>query len=280
MKFPRFFSVFTLVFFAASFSYSLGKKDGKSESEQSKKQEKAELQEDFIKIDMLLDTKSANPKNHLKWKNSSASYDDYFDTISGASKVHSTKNLRDVTLDAGTKSLKIPKGLRSLCLFSVANPESLKNDNFLITQQGKKLTITFSHRQIDYKIESDEEGFIKVPDGFFIKMPKKAEESTKSKDEKKADEKTNAKAEAAQAKKTDGIPDDKFQNDEPPQSLSAIYVGKLEAKLSPEGILSIKGKLDLGKHEKPKSEATTKEAKPEETETQKQEKPVSETPAN
>ncbi|WP_294430094.1 hypothetical protein [uncultured Treponema sp.] len=263
MKFPRFFSIFTLFFFAASFSYSLGKKDKENESEQSSKQEKTEVQNDFIKIDMLLDSKSPNPKNYLKWKNSSASYDDYFDTISGASKVHSTKYLREVTLDSSTKSLKIPKGLRSLCLFSVANPESLKNDNFLITQQGKKLTITFSHRQIDYKIESDEEGFLNVPDGFFIKLPPKAEENAKaekSEEKPKTEEKTAAMPESEKksedinkdtekaenteiTEKTEPEPSDGFQKDIPPSSIAAIYEGKLKANLSPEGIFTLTGKI-------------------------------------
>ena len=257
MKLSGFFITCTAFFLAGtSLAFPLGKKDGSAEQEQNSNQQKSENQNDFLKIDMILNTKSSNQKNSLKWKTSSASYDDYFDTVSGASKVHSTKYLRESTLDSVTKAFKIPNGLRALCLFAVANPEMLSKDNFLVSKEGKKLTINFTHRKIDYKIESDEEGIIHVPEGFFMKSPEKNSENTKSEDtksEKKEDSKTPPSAPEAASD---------FKADIPPESISAIYVGKLQALLSPEGILSVNGKLNLEKYEKPQIKEEPKEELP------------------
>ena len=263
MKFSSFFVTCTAFFLiGTSLAFPLGKKDDSTEQNQNSTQQKNEIQKDFLKIDMILNTKSSNQKNSLKWKNSSASYDDYFDTISGASKSHSTKYLRESTLDSNTKSLKIPNGLRALCLFAVANPETLLKDNFLVSKEGKKLTITFTHRKIDYKIESDDEGIIHVPESFFIKIPETKQENAKSEDTTPAKkEDSNTKS----SEKTENPPVEEspaFKADIPPESINAIFVGKLEAQLSPEGVLSVNGKLNLEKYEKPKAKEEPKEETP------------------
>ena len=220
------FSFFLL--FVANSAFSFGKKDSSDTTTQDVPKTE-EIKKDFLKIDFLLDTAHANPKNHLNWKTSSASYKDSFDAISGASKVHSTKNLREATLDASSKALQIPKGLRALCLFAVASPETLQKDNFQITHEEKKLTISFSHRGNDYKIESDENGTILVPEGFSIKLANQNEKP----EEKPSEEEAN------------------FTQDKPAFTIKAIFSGKLKASLSPSGILTLNGKLILTENKEP-----------------------------
>ena len=177
--------------------FSFGKKDSESDKEkqdqkktEEKKDEKEEKPDDFVKIDLYLDINGENPKNHFNWKTKSATYKDYFDAVSGASKVHSTKYFREATLDSASKSLRVPKGLRNLCLFASSNPENLKTDDFKVERggiNGKKILITFTHREISYKIESDDNGVILVPGSFYIKNPKKEEKSA-TPEEKKPEE--------------------------------------------------------------------------------------------
>lgn len=294
MKFSRFFSIIFIFLLLNQSAFSLGKKDKDSDKKESEPVKEEKIPNETIKIDLFLDTKKPNSKNHFNWKassksenssssssssNSSNSYKDSFDTVSGASIVHSTKKFRDFSADSSSKNLRTPKGLRNLCLYAVSNPEMLSADNFSVTQQGKKLTITFTHRENSYKIETNEKGEIMVPAGFFIKLKEKNSEPKKenqeapaekdSKDTKKSEkneenqapEKT--KAETAEPSEIA----DNFQKDEPEESLKAIFTGKLTANLTAEGILTLKGKLKLTKKEKP--EEPKKEAEEEKAEEEK-----------
>lgn len=249
---------------------ALGKKD-KAESSAS-----SENQKEYIKIDLLLDTKKPNSKNHFNWKassksasssssttssNSSIFFNDYFDTVSGASKVHSTKKFRDFSTGSSSKNLRTPKGLRNLCLYAVSNPEMLSADNFSVSQRGRKLTITFTHREISYKIESDEKGIISVPKGFFIKVSGKSAETPKEEDENsqnkqagtavKQDKKADSEQKNAPEKTQPAQSETDFQKDEPSDSLTAIFTGRLVANLTNEGIFTLKGKLKLTEKETP-----------------------------
>ncbi len=239
-----FFIFFILAIISANV-FAAGKSD---KTEKDSSQEK-KIQKDYIKISLSLDTKKPNQKNHFIWKTNESHYKDSFDAISGASKVHSTKNFREFTLDSNTKNLKTPKGLRNLCLFSVSDFESQKNDNLTILNEGKKISISFVHRGNSYKIESDENGDILVPDGFFIKIKEPEKES---KDEK-AREKENPETEE---KSQD------FQKDEPDLAVKNIFTGKLRASLSKEGILSLKGKIEISERIEPEKEG--KKENPEE----------------
>lgn len=297
MKSKYFLSVFIVFILLIQSAFALGKKDTDSDSKKSDSTEEEKIPNEYITIDLLLDTKKQNPKNHFNWKdsgkssssssstNSDNSYKDYFDAVSGASKVHSTKNFRDVVLDSSKKNLRTPKGLRNLCLFAVANPETLSKDNFLVTQEGKKLTITFTHRENSYRIETDENGMLQVPEGFFVKLkaPKDKKDADKSKNdsknEKAAKDSKDSKTakESKEAKKdskpqkassdedlnldileedfqespSEAQPEDDFQKDEPPESLNAIFIGKLTANLTGDGIFTLKGKIKLTKRQKP-----------------------------
>ena len=292
MKFSRFFSIIFIFLLLNQSAFSLGKKDKDSDKKEIEPIKEEKIPNETIKIDLFLDTKKPNSKNHFNWHassksssssspNSDNSYKDYFDTISGASKVHSTKNFREFSADSNSKNLRTPKGLRNLCLYAVSNPEMLSADNFSVTQQGKKLTITFTHRENSYKIETNEKGILTPPEGFFIKLKEKNSEPKKenqeapaekdSKDTKKSEkneenqapEKT--KAETAEPSEIT----DNFQKDEPEESLKAIFKGKLTANLTAEGILTLKGKLKLTKKEKP--EEPKKEAEEEKAEEEKSE---------
>lgn len=257
--------IFFIFFLLISQIFSLGKKDKNNSSENSSSQEESEIKKDFFKVDFLLDTKKANPKNHLVWSNSSAAYKDYFDALSGASKVHSTKNLREAFFDKSTKSYLIPKGLYALCLFALANPESVSTDGLSVTQEGKKISIRFTHRENSYRIESDEKGEIYIPQGFFIKLKENKSENTaenaenaENADSNSSKKEENDESSPEEKEKSEGSTDG-FQKDEPPENISAIYTGKLKAKFSEEGILTLKGKLNLQKREKPKEEISEKE---------------------
>ncbi|MBQ0051894.1 MAG: hypothetical protein KBT11_07510 [Treponema sp.] len=135
-----------------------------------------------IKIDFQFNTKSPDPKNYLNWSTDTEKYKDSFDAVSGASKKHSTKELRTAFTDTSDKNFYAPKGLRALLLFAVSSEKYLESDKPQIIQEGKKISISFTHREVEYKIISDENGVFSVPESFFIKTkksepPKEAEKS-------------------------------------------------------------------------------------------------------
>lgn len=258
--------ILILLAFLAIPAFALGKKD---KTETTPASEEPKIEKQHIKIDLLLDTKKANPKNHFNWNTKSDSYKDYFDAVSGASKAHSTKQFRDFVLENGSKNMRTPKGLRNLCLFAVASPDLLEKDGFRIDSDGKKLVISFTHREIAYRIESDEDGMISVPEGFFIQLPppKQTAGDSEQTEAEKADS-SQAKAEqpasenASAEKAADGAESPDFQADAPSPSLATLFKGKLKAQLSQDGIFTLGGKLVLAKREEPKTKAPEESPKP------------------
>ena len=200
--------------------FSSGKKDI-SDPSSAEPPKIEEIKKDHFQIDLYLDTKKENIKNHFNWHTSSAKFNDSFDAVSGASKVHSTHGMREFFFDKSAKDFTIPKGLYCLCLYAVSDFTTLQKDDFKITQDGKKLLIFFSHRGISYKIESDDNGIIKVPDSFFI-LTNKASEDKKSEGEK-----------------------GEYTKDLQNPSLSQVFGGQLKALLSADGIFTLSGKLNL-----------------------------------
>ena len=269
MKIFKVLFVFSIFLFSIGSINALGKKDKDAGKTETQAPEKKEVKKDFLSLDLYLDTKKANKKNHLNWKTSSEKYNDSFDAVSSASKVHSTKNLREATMDSGKKNMQIPKGLRSLCLFAVSSPETLSKDNFLATQKGKKITITFEHRGFSYKIESNEKGEIQVPESFSIlSSGKKAGLPTGSPTdetppaEKTAGEQNQATPPSPENKspenKSPENADSPFTADAPDYSISQIFKGKLKASLSPDGILTLRGKLKLTENKEPEKPTAEK----------------------
>lgn len=217
MKLSKPLIIFSISILVLGSIYALGNKDKADEKKQTatEQKEKTELKKDFVKINFFLDTKNENPKTHFNWETKDKNYNDNFDAVSGASKSRSTKRFRDFASDSSGKNYLVPKSLRNLFLYAVASPELLKKDNLKIGQEGKKLTITFNHRQIDYKIETDPNGILHVPEAF------------------------------------EDIPD---------TSLKTIYSGKLKANLTPEGILTLKGRLDLTEQKPPEPKEPEEES--------------------
>lgn len=266
--------VFFIFFLLNCTIFAFGKKDSAEANEtQESAPQKVEVKKEFLKIDLSLDTKNPSAKNHLNWQNTSAKYKDYFDTISGASKVHSTKNLREFTFDKTAKAFQIPKGLYCLCLFAVAKSDYLTQDGFQITQDGKTLVITFSHRGYEYKIQSDENGTFIVPDSFSILKPQKTE-PTEAESAPPASENPQEAAESAKSEENKGetqenaAPEEdsapQFTVDRAEKSLATIYKGKLKAHLSAEGIFTLKGTLKLAENAEPEPEPPQSEESAEE----------------
>ena len=234
-------------------SFSFGKKDTAEEQTAPASEKKAEIQNDHLKIDFLFDTKKENSKNRFNWSTTSTKYNDSFDAVSGASKLHSTKNLREAVLDKEAKVLKIPKGLYCLCLYAVSSSGHIKSDNFQINQEGKKLTITFSRREYSYKIITDENGLLSVPGSFYIKQEAKTEDARG--EAKAPDSKEENKKPGQEAGPEEGS---EFTIDNGNEALKAFYNGNLKAVLSPEGILTVKGKLKLTAKEEKKDDKADK----------------------
>lgn len=274
MKFPQkslfFFSIFFLFISIPAFSF--GKKD-KSETaepaQESPAPETLEVKKEQLKINLFLDTAHQNEKTRFTWQNTALTYKDYFDTVSGASKVHSTKNLREFVFDKTTKNFQIPKGLYCLCLFAVASPDYLAKDTFKIAQDGLKLLITFTHRGNEYKIESDESGIIHVPESFSILIPENTAPKT---EETPADSTEQADASPAPAIS-------EFKEDRPETSLKTIFTGKLKTTYSAEGIFTLKGTLKLTENKEPEAQPNEESPASEITETNTMEMPPSETPS-
>lgn len=171
-------------------------------------QNDAPFSPDFISIDLKLQTKDNGKKSHFYWKTSSKESKDFFDAVSGASKLHSTMEFKNIVNDG---EQLIPKSLYCLCLFAVSSPEYLGKDGFSAIKSGKKIEINFEHRENRYRICSDEKGFLNIGSSFF--MHKKGDLS----DELSAETCTTSK--------------------------NYIYAGRLKAKLSDNGVLTLKGKF-------------------------------------
>ena len=294
-----------LLLFNLDFAFSFGKKDTDKTSQEensNETQNEIVLQKEFLKIDWQIDFKSENPKNHFDWSTLQTSNKDHFDVVSGASKNHSTKKLREFALTFPVKTdfsqptpgknFLVPKGLYALMLFPVSKNEYLKTDEFTISklsaENGNKKSINFTHRGIKYRIEIDENDEISVPESFFVFYPESmkkdgqnqngeegkndevSEKSEKiSEESKKEDEKGGEKSEkkeetAENQEKTDEnmAKDGEFLQEIYNESLEAAYFGKLRVKFNTDGILKISGKLKIKKIEKI---APPSEESPEET---------------
>ena len=282
MKILKFCTIFLIFFVEINFlAFSLGKKDSQND-DSGTQSNTTKYAKEFIKIDFFLDTKNENPKNHFYWKTKKTLTKDSFDAVSGASKFHSTKKFREFssTIPVDTNStltpgklLLLPKGLRSLLLFPVSKNNYIIGDFFEAKTENGKITVSFEHRGIKYKIESDENGIISVPKGFFILKT----DSEKNPDEKKVGDTTekseNPEQNTANEESNEKSESEKIEYlpDLPDESLEITYVGKLKANLTENGILTISGKLEAKKKKKeeapeiPETDAENKTENPDKT---------------
>ncbi|WP_407424954.1 hypothetical protein [Treponema sp.] len=192
-----------------------------------------EKKDNYIKIDFRLNTKNPDSKNYFNWKTSSTNLKDSFDAVSGASLYHSTKEFRTVSYDKSGKNILTPQGLKGLLLYAVSSYETLKKDNLSIESKGRQLKISFNHRGNFYKIITDENGVMNIPESFFI-----------------IDQSSEVSNEEVQSKL---IEDTVSENSE------ELYTGKLFTKLDKNGILKINGKLVLQSKAFPESPQTPAE---------------------
>src|SRR5574344_2532784 len=118
------------------------------------------------KIDMKYKVGTDDAANYINWSADGTSVKDGFDAASGASKANTTKKFDVVRYDATGKKQAVPAGLRALVLFPVATSAVALGDNFTVTTEGKKVTITFIHRGTAYVITSDDKGNIDMATSF------------------------------------------------------------------------------------------------------------------
>jgi len=120
-----------------------------------------------IKINYRLNLQDPDRSNFVKWTVGSDSAKDTLDVITGASQSKTTRNLLSLSRNGKTKVG--PESLRTLLLFPVSPFRMIKDDNLVVTSQGKQLEISFIHRGYALKITTDEKGYINVPTDCWIK---------------------------------------------------------------------------------------------------------------
>ncbi|MBQ3671196.1 MAG: hypothetical protein II921_06935 [Treponema sp.] len=118
-----------------------------------------------ITINCLIDL-SAPQKNYFSWTANGKNTKDSFDSVSGASKKHSTKDFKAAASKNGKS--RLPKGIQNLLLFAVSHPDYIAKDTLSFSKNGKAAVITFIHRGNAYKIESDNTGAIDFYSSCFV----------------------------------------------------------------------------------------------------------------
>ena len=93
---------------------------------------------------------------------------DHYDGVSGASLKQSTHMFQPYRYDVKGKNA-LADGLRGLFLFGVAGSEQAKTDNLNVKEANGVITIQYTHRGTAYKIVTDKNGNINLPDGLFEK---------------------------------------------------------------------------------------------------------------
>lgn len=215
---------------------------------------------DTVSIDFRLNTKSDDGKNHLNWANASSKFKDKYDAVSGASVSHSTGELFSVIHGTNPKTLLAPKGLRSLLLFAVSSPDFLQKDNLQIEKQDDgKIKITFTHRNVNYLILSDEKGNIDIDKSFFIKQNQVADstqDSSSPENQNPENHENISESENLSVNSVDSVRNSENQNPEDEKNAvpdgfeadkseeKSKYSGKLKLGLKND-VLTLKGKIRL-----------------------------------
>lgn len=118
------------------------------------------------RYNVLLD---GGENNYFYWSaDGSDIHEDWFDVASGASKNQSTKLFNEVRFDETGKKKAIPMGLRHLMLTAIAAKSVPVGDKFTVTQDGKKLIVTFIHFGNAIKMTTDENGMVDTATSFEI----------------------------------------------------------------------------------------------------------------
>lgn len=191
-----------------------------------------------IKIDFHLNTKASAKKNHLKINTDSVKHSDFFDAVSGASKNHSTMETRKLLSDSFNRLL-CPKGLRALLLFPVSHEKYISQDSLQINSETGEITVSFNHRGTSYLIKSDRQGKILVPESFFIKNSSQELQKSEPSESQAESPLPEEQKEMPLIAPPEGYAPEKTEGE------SQQYKGILSTKITPEGTLIIKGKLNL-----------------------------------
>lgn len=121
--------------------------------------------QDFT-VDFRTNILAADTGNYLTWSLGSHKVTDKLDAATGASTSKSTEELNAVRYDtAEAKKATMPGGLRSLFLFAMGTPDSIKADNVTAVAKGKQVTVTYVHRGTVYQFVTDKDGNLDVLTG-------------------------------------------------------------------------------------------------------------------
>lgn len=122
-----------------------------------------------LRIDFRLNTREADTKNYLSWTADGSRTKDTLDSLTGASRKHSTAALKALMSGKDKNDRLAPKGLYSLLLFPVSAFSAIKADSLSVQSiSSRKLSITFIHRGYAYRIDTDDNGRIDTESSFFI----------------------------------------------------------------------------------------------------------------
>ena len=118
-----------------------------------------------LSVSCLIDL-DAPERSYLSWTADGKTTRDSFDSVSGASKKHATKEFRAVAAKDGKS--RLPRGVLNLFLFAVSAPELARTDALTFSKRGNAVAIQFVHRGSAYRIESDRTGAIDLYTGCFV----------------------------------------------------------------------------------------------------------------
>ena len=124
-----------------------------------------------LSVDYQVDTSGKTKTSYFSFKGPIRYMEadkDHYDAVSGASVKKSTEMFQPYRYDVKGENA-LADGLRGLFLFGVAGSEQAKIDNLNAKEVNGVITIQYAHRGTAYRIITDKNGNITLPDGMFEK---------------------------------------------------------------------------------------------------------------
>lgn len=223
-----------------------------------------------FKIDFRLNTREADSRNSLVWTADGSRTKDGLDSLTGASRKHSTAALKALMSGKDKNARLAPKGLYSLLLFPVSSFSAIQADSLSVQSiSSRKLSITFIHRGYAYRIETDDNGRIDTESSFF--MSRKIAENQKGKFTILPEYEDGQKEGQADFSKIEFYPDTAGSADK-------AYAGTLKASYDGK-TLRIKGKLRLKDQAQNDRESVPKDSGPKDNGAKDENAPPLESPS-